>query len=178
MAARITAITMITVTVTEIITIMTRVAALKTVLAACLLTALATPAAAQSVEDCDWRASAQALIEPWEENTRTFANGNVRLAVTDTIEPAAGAFHLMILSPPFDALGGRQCRVVSANGSIGFAGLTLDGMTSAYDPATGLTFTFEAGAYDPDTGGTLPRALTVMLNQATGVITAHLQGGK
>lgn len=140
--------------------------------------ALISPALAQTVEECDWRASAQALVEPWEDNTRMFANGDVRLAVSDVIEPAAGAFHLIILSPPFDELGGRQCQIVSANGSIGFAGLTLDGMTSAYDPAIGLTFTIEAGAYDPDTGGTLPRTLTITLNQATGAITANMQGGK
>lgn len=159
--------------------IMIRVAAL-TAAFAVSTPMLALPALAQTVEACDWRASAQALIEPWDapENTRTFANGNVRLAVTDVIEPAAGAFHLIILSPPYDELGGRQCQIVSANGSIGFTGLTLDGMTSAYDPATGLTFTMEAGAYDPNTGGTLPRTLTVTLNQATGGITATLQGGK
>lgn len=139
-----------------------------------------SPSLAQSVGDCDWRASAQALVEPWDapENTRTFANGDVRLAIIDTIEPAAGAFHLIILSPPYYEVGGRQCQVVSANSSVGFTGLTLDGMTSAYDPAIGLTFTLEAGAYDPNTGGTLPRTLTITLNQATGAITANLQGGK
>lgn len=144
------------------------------------LGAFVSLALAQSVEECDWRASVQSLVEPWDalENTRTFAIGDVRLAVTDVIEPAAGAFHLVILSPPFDELGGRQCQIVSANNTIGFTGLTLDGMTSAYDPAIGLTFTIEAGAYDPNTGGTLPRTLTVTLNQATGAITANLQVGK
>lgn len=143
--------------------------------------ALAAPASAQSIEDCDWRASLHAMAEPWEDNTRTFANGNVRLAVTDTIEPAAGAFHLAILSPPYDELGGRQCQVISADGNIGFAGLTLDDMTSDYDPAIGLTFTLKAGAYNPETGGTLPQTLTITLNQATGEITASTdgqQGGK
>lgn len=173
--------------ITEMITgitmeniIMTRRTAPALMATALAALAFASPALAQSVEECDWRASAQALVEPWDapQNTRTFANGNVRLAITDVIEPAAGAFHLIILSPPFDELGGRQCQIVSANGSIGFAGLTLDGMTSAYDPATGLTFTIDAGAYDPNTGGTLPRSLTVTLNQATGAITATLQGGK
>jgi hypothetical protein len=172
----------ITITVTPITTetiIMIRVAALIAALAVSL-PMLALPTLAQTIEACDWRASIQSLVEPWDapENTRTFANGDVRLAVTDVIEPAAGAFHLVILSPPFDELGGRQCQIVSANGSVGFTGLTLDGMTSAYDPATGLTFTIEAGAYDPNTGGTLPRTLTVTLNQATGAITANVQGGK
>ena len=128
-----------------VITIMEITPMIRTTLSALALLALALPVAAQTVEECDWRAAAQALIEPWEENTRTFANGDVRLALTDVIEPAAGAFHLVILSPPFDELGGRQCRVVSAVGSTGFAGLTLVGMTSAYDPSIGLTFTFDAG---------------------------------
>ncbi|MEM6711757.1 MAG: hypothetical protein AAF590_05685 [Pseudomonadota bacterium] len=169
MAAR----TQTTITPVTIMITMIRIA-----LAGFLLAGLSSQANAQTVEECDWRTFAAALAEPWEEKTRTFANGEVRLAVTDTVEPAAGAFHLMILSPPFDELGTRQCRVVSADGSIGFAGLTLSGMTSAYDPTVGLTFTFEAGAYDPETGGTLPRALTVTLNQATGDIRARLQGGK
>ncbi len=168
MAARTRATTIITMILT-----MTRVASAALILSAIVVSA---PVQAQTVSECDWRASAQALIEPWEENTRTFANGDVRLAVTDVIEPAAGAFHLVVLSPPFDELGGRQCRIVSANGSIGFAGLTLEAMTSAYDPATGLTLTMQAGAYDPDTGGTLPRTLMVAVNQATGEITANLQG--
>lgn len=145
-------------------------------LTAATLVAFTAPASAETVEDCDWRASTHSMAEPWEDNTRTFANGNVRLAVTDTIEPAAGAFHLVILSPPYDELGGRQCAVVSANGSIGFSGLTLDGMTSDYDPAIGLTFMIEAGAYDPETGGTIPQTLTVTLNQATGEITASTGG--
>lgn len=158
---------------------MNRIAAAALATLALSSDAFVSPSLAQSVGDCDWRASAQALVEPWDapENTRTFANGDVRLAIIDTIEPAAGAFHLIILSPPYDEVGGRQCQVVSANSSVGFTGLTLDGMTSAYDPAIGLTFTLEAGAYDPNTGG-LPRTLTVTLNQATGGITANLQGGK
>lgn len=145
-------------------------------LTAATLAAFNAPAYAETVEDCDWRASTHAMAEPWEDNTRTFANGNVRLAVTDTIEPAAGAFHLVILSPPYDELGGRQCAVVSANGNTGFSGLTLDDMTSAYDPAIGLTFELTAGAYDPETGGTIPQTLTVTLNQATGEITASTDG--
>lgn len=145
-------------------------------LTAATLAAFIAPASAQTVENCDWRASLHAMAEPWEASTRTFANGNVRLAITDVIEPAAGAFHLVILSPPYDELGGRQCQVVSANGSIGFSGLTLDDMTSDYDPAIGLTFTLQAGGYNPETGGTILQTLTVTLNQATGEITARTDG--
>ncbi len=141
------------------------------------LIAFAAPATGQTVEECDWRASAQALVEPWDApyNSRTFANGDVRLAVTDVIEPAAGAFHLIILSPPYDELGGRQCRIVSADGTIGFSGLTLEAMIADYDPAVGLRFAMQSGAYDPKTGTTLPMTLRVTLNQATGAITAELE---
>ncbi len=51
---------------------------------------LAAPVAAQTVGDCDtWQTSARNLAEPWEANSRTFANGDIRVALLDTIEPAA-----------------------------------------------------------------------------------------
>jgi hypothetical protein len=132
-------------------------------------------AAAQSIGACDdFRSSAFALAEPWEESSRLFANGAVRLAVTDTIEPAAGAFHLVILSPPYDEVGGRSCRLVSGADGIGFAGLTLDGMSADYDPATGLRFRLKATRWLPETGDYAEAVLTVTLNQASGAVTARL----
>ena len=78
---------------------------------------------AQSVSNCDWRARADAIAEPWEVNTRTYANGAVRVAMLDTIEPGAGALHLLVMAPPYDDLGLRKCDVVSFDGGIGFAGM-------------------------------------------------------
>lgn len=137
---------------------------------------LATPLAAQTVSDCDWRASSQALVEPWDDNSRTFANGKTRLAVTDTIEPGAGAFHLVILSPPYDELGGRQCKVVSLDGSIGFAGLNFGALSAGYDPARGLLFDVPVQVYDAPSGDFLPNWLGLTVNQATGQIDAWLGG--
>ena len=135
--------------------------------------ALALPATAQDVADCDWRGAAQAIAEPWEDNTATFANGAVRLAVMDVMEPAAGAYHLLILSPPRNELGERQCRVMSAQGSFGFAGLSLQGATAAYDPTTGLTVVLPAKR---SSGGDVftDASLHVTINQATGTITGRL----
>ncbi|WP_432448789.1 hypothetical protein [Aliiroseovarius marinus] len=138
-----------------------------------LLVAL-SPAAAQTVEPCDWRASAANVVEPWIDNSQTFANGDVRLAVLDTVEPAAGAYHLLILSPPYSELGDRQCRVVSLDGSLGFAGLTLDAIEADYDPARGLVFALPAALYDPDTGAGNWGQLFVTLNQASGEITTGM----
>ena len=133
-------------------------------------------ALAQEVSPCDdYRSSAFAIAEPWDANTRLFAKGEVRLAVTDTIEPAAGAFHLVILSPPYDEVGGRRCALISAEGGIGFGSLTLDGMTAAYDPAVGLQFRLTAKRWLPDTDSYADATLNVTLNQATGAVTARLE---
>ena len=44
-----------------------------------IMAAFALPAAAQTASECDWRASAQALAEPWEENSRTFRSEERRV---------------------------------------------------------------------------------------------------
>ncbi|PRY24141.1 hypothetical protein CLV78_1035 [Aliiruegeria haliotis] len=135
-----------------------------------------SPAHAVDVRAChaapDHLTRAWNIAEPWEAETRTYANGAVRLAVIDTIEPALGAFHLMILSPPFGPAGSRTCTLVSANApGIGFAGLSLEGIEARYDPAAGLSFVVSARRPDPATGGTFPDRLTLLLNQATGTVT-------
>jgi hypothetical protein len=135
-------------------------------------------AMAQSVNPCDWAASAQAIVEPWEANSRTFSNGKTRLALLDTIEPAAGALHILVLSPPYDELGGRQCRVISASPGIGYAGISFDRLTAGYDPSVGLMFDVPIGLYDPGTGGTRPALLSFTLNQATGAIDTYVHGGE
>ncbi|MFK7791657.1 MAG: hypothetical protein AB8B88_03195 [Devosiaceae bacterium] len=137
------------------------------------LACLAAPAVAITVEPCDWRASLEGIPAPWEEHTRTFANGDVRITVTDMIEPAAGAYHLVIISPPYDELGAKQCQVVSLDGSLGFARMIPASAQSSYDPATGLTLILPSGTYNHDTGGVNECDLSVTINQATGQITAN-----
>lgn len=141
---------------------------LKPFLAAILV---AGTAAAQDVQECDWQASARAIAEPWETNTRTFSNGKTRLALLDTVEPAAGAFWLLILSPPYSELGDRQCRVIGRNG-MGFAGMDFASLSASYDPARGLTFLVPVQIYgSPDY---VTATLSVTLNQATGQIVTDI----
>ncbi|WP_255449664.1 hypothetical protein [Shimia ponticola] len=145
------------------------------VLATCafsLCAALPTTGAAQSIAPCDWRASAQAIVEPWDMFSRTYANGDVRVALLDTIEPGAGALHLLVLSPPRDELGSRQCNVVSYDGSIGFAGMLFEDHIADYDPLRGLTLSFDAQIYRDDLADFAPAILDVTINQSTGVIEA------
>ena len=138
----------------------------------------ASPATAITVEDCDWRASLVAIPEPWDIHTRTFARGDIRITVTDAIEPAAGPYHLVILSGPYDELGSRQCRVVSLDGSLGFARMIPASAQSSYDPATGLTLTIPAGTHDAATGGIHERDVRVTINQASGLVTAQWADGQ
>lgn len=139
-----------------------------------LLALSAIPTTAQEAVDCEWWSEARNLVEPWEDNTRTFANGNVRLALLDTVEPAAAAFHILVLSPPFDELGERQCRVISMAEGVGFGGLDFASMTSDYDPARGLVFDFPVRIFYPLDDEFGDATLSVTLNQSTGAIAASV----
>jgi hypothetical protein len=137
-----------------------------------ILFALGAPAFAQTVSDCDWEASAQSLIEPWEDHSATFANGAVRIAMLDTVEPAAAAMHLLILSPPYNEVGDRQCKTIGSGARIGFSGIRWAALTSGYDPAVGLIFEVPVSRYDPEADGFPTGLLSFTLNQATGDIDA------
>lgn len=146
------------------------------ILAACLQALAALPAQAVTVAACDGLASVQSIAEPWEANTRTFANGEIRLVVLDTIEPAAGAFHLAILHPPRDELGSPMCSQVSASEGMGFGGMDIGPATASYDPARGLTVSLPVSVYDPDAAEfyTVKR-LSVTINQSTGQVQAVVE---
>ncbi len=135
---------------------------------------LATPVAAQQVIPCDWIAHADAIVEPWEDHTATFANGKVRLALMDVTEPAAGAYHILILSPPYDdEVNRRQCRTLGVGSAIGFSNVDWGSLDANYNPSIGLVFDVNVHIYD----GTdfVPRWLQFTLNQATGAIVALLR---
>lgn len=143
------------------------------ILATLALTA-ATPAVAQDIAECDWRASATAIAEPWEENTRTFANGDVRITLLDVGEPAFGGYHLLVLSPPFDETGFAQCRLVTYEDTQGFGGVNFTYLDADYDPSIGLIFYVPVTAHYGDEGFVL-QGLGFTLNQATGEMTSWLE---
>ena len=140
---------------------------------------LASPAFAQSqdefstagVIECDETSSAEFIGEPWEKNTVTFADGAIRVAVLDYIEPAAAGYKLLVLSPPYDEVGFRKCRVIEHSEHYGFGLIQLEGHKASYDPKTGLTLTIPIGNYDVDTGGNKMSEMAVRINQSTGEIT-------
>ena len=134
---------------------------------------LSGTAVAQEVGECDWRNTASSILEPWEEFTRTFANGAVRIAVIDMVEPGVAPLHLLVLSPPYDELNIRQCRIVTLEGTRGFADLDFAALDAAYDPAVGLIFTLPVRYFDIDLADIRETTLRFTLNQATGQMGAQ-----
>ena len=152
----------------------TRATALSATLASLAAFGAWMPAAqAAQLQDCDFKVRADAIVEPWDAHTRTFSNDKVRIALLDTIEPAAGAFYLMIMSPPYDELGGKTCGIVAeGDGQIGFSGMYFQQLGASYDPSVGLTFRVPIERFAPATGGFDPAILAVSVNQATGRYSA------
>lgn len=144
---------------------------------AATLAMMCLPAAAQAQQylPCDdYRSSAFALAEPWTDFTDTYAQGAVRLAITDTGEPAAGSYYLVVLWPSADESEGRQCTLISFDDSLGFAGLSLVGAAVSGDLTSGLIITLPARRWMPATDTYKDASLTVTVDQAAGTVTAVL----
>jgi len=138
---------------------------------AALIAALAAPAAAQTAFPCDWQAQVDAIVEPWEDNSATFANGAVRVALLDVIEPAAAAAYLLVLHPPIDEVGGRTCTLVGLDGGLGYAAIFFNELTADYDPSAGLKITVPAIIYLPEQSFQNSALVSIVVNQSTGDVT-------
>ncbi len=144
-----------------------------------LVLALAGPAVAQQVRPCgkggafQYESTAMAIAEPWEANTRSFAGGDIRIAVMDTGEPALAAYYLMVLfwSGADSEADIRYCSLIS-NGALGFVSMTLDGMSARYDPARGLVVSVPTTFYNPSDDELEEGLLEVVLNRKTREVTA------
>jgi len=106
-------------------------------LAALLLSGTAHAAA---VVDCDWAAEARNIVEPWEKNTRTFYNGQVRVAHLDTGgEPACCSAQLLVIYPDHSDMNTQgSCKLVRQRADAGFASIDFAGLRSSYDAKKGL----------------------------------------
>ena len=130
---------------------------------------------AQRVQPCfdgariPYRATAEAVAEPWEENTRSFADGKVRIAVMDTGEPAYGAYYLMIMYWAGGEM--RTCELVS-QGDVGFVGMTLNGMEASYKAGLGLVLKVPTSFYNPVEDAFEDGAIEVLIDRAANSVTA------
>ncbi len=145
---------------------------------ACVAAALALAPVmlpAQEVNICAWQATGANIAEPWEQNSRSFAHGKVRIALLDTIEPAAASFYILVLSPPYDEAGGRQCVLVTADGGGGFGAVDFAALKARYDAAVGLVISVPVTTAHPGLGAPTPQMLRFSVNQATGAILTGLE---
>ena len=130
--------------------------------------ALAEP----TLSACEGPARVDAIIEPWEEHTRTFANGAIRIIGLDTAEPACCSYHMAIIAPaPQEENWPRQCLVLNDGGEwTGFQYLDVATVESSYDPGKGLLLSVPVERY---IDGVQSTKLTVgiRINQATGDVT-------
>lgn len=142
----------------------------------CSISLLSSAAMAQeAISDCDWPASLRNIVEPWENHTRTFANGKIRIAHVDTGgEPVCCSSYLAILAPTGaeEELEGRQCKLLTDGPELsGFNWIHFDSITASYDPGLGLLLSVPLERYDlGGTGSTTPATVGIRINQATGEI--------
>ncbi|MEL6530205.1 MAG: hypothetical protein AAGK01_03425 [Pseudomonadota bacterium] len=104
------------------------------------------------------------------EGVRSFYEGAALVMAIDQVEPAAASAGLVILLfDPQSEMGDRNCFAIT-----NFNGLDLDGATSSYSPATGVTLRIPATDYDGETGTSKPgRPLVLEINAATGKVIAR-----
>ena len=139
---------------------------MRNVIFASVVTLACGPAIGEpALSDCDWRASAEYITEPWGENSLTFGNGATRIALIDTVEPAAGSVGLLILSPPLGETYERQCKLLD-----GFSALSLEGLETSYDPAFGLQLELTAQVFLEGESEFASAKVDILINQSTGDI--------
>ena len=143
--------------------------------AAAVLAMSASPALAIGVYPCGELNRVQNLVGPWGQFSKSFYEGEVLVAVIDTIEPAAAALHLIVLMPPPDGEAEYRpaCYAISATAGtedsygMGFSGMDWDNLKGDYDPAKGLLLSVPVSIFDGDAGEGKPAGLAkVRINMA------------
>lgn len=112
-----------------------------------------------------------AVAEPLEANTKSYANGAIRVVRMDVGAPACCPEYLVVLHPagsgPDEQF--RKCTLVSMETDLGFSRIEFATHSASYDPARGLTLSFIVEI--PHGNTVSPGGLDVTINQATGEVT-------
>jgi hypothetical protein len=108
------------------------------------------------VGECGTLNALENLAEPWEKNTKTFYNGQVRIALVDTGgEPVCCSTHLVIMVPQEDEMGGSKCMVYSQvkysdeeiPSYMGFQNIDFQNIQANYVSGKGLTLSIPYTTY-------------------------------
>jgi hypothetical protein len=133
----------------------------------------ALPAWAQIVGPCDGLIDITMISEPWEDYSRSYAQGTIRLFeayVSPTM--AAGAVIGVLHPVPGDPYPMRVCTAVTYNDPDNpyFGEVLMTEATATYDPAVGLTVRIPVRF--PDLRQPID-AVEISINQATGSVSAR-----
>ena len=136
------------------------------------LTVTTTALAEPTLSACEGPTRIDAIIEPWDQHTRTFANGAIRIIGLDTGEPACCSYHLAIIAPdPQEENWPRQCLALNDGGEwTGFQSVDVGGTQSSYDPGRGLLLSVPVERYIDGIRST-KMVVDIRINQATGEVT-------
>lgn len=137
-------------------------------LAAALFTAPAwamDPTASAPAIECPANFGYLTIAEPWEENTATYANGDVRIALVFLVDHHQ--YMLAVLHPPLNEIGWRQCSLIAADPDTGFTKLLFDEHEASYDPEKGLSIRMPA-QLDEDEESWVD--MYININQQTGEV--------
>ena len=142
--------------------------------AAVLLSLLPVGAGAAQVLDCGEWVGAETLVEPWEETSRTFSRGSIRVALVDLGEPECCPQHFAILIPA-NMYGGRACFLIARSRLVpnGWVKVGLDEAEGSRDDVPGLKLTVPVYGVEPLTGAADPedrRVITLRVRQAAGTV--------
>ena len=120
---------------------------------------------AASLRDCNtFEANARNLYQPYEDATRTFANGRISFLHLWLEEPACCGAHLMVTFQDGEQPG-NYCHLISNDGQLGYSSIELQRADAHYDPSRGLTVTVPTTSWN---GVSEARHwLNVTINQAT-----------
>ena len=149
-----------------------------------VLAIAATSAQAQVISECDTRASAGNIVEPWSEHSRSYAEGAIRLALLeDAAAPDCCRRYLLVLAPAGDEAGdeadgmqGRQCLVVAPRDEHGFRDLDIGRVAANYSPHLGLELSVPVWLHRDGTApGAEPFAdrMILLVNQETGRVSVE-----
>ncbi len=134
------------------------------------LMAAATPADAFVIGECGPEFTPLTITEPWEENSRTFGEGAIRIFEIFVDPNVASGAALGILHPLPVEPGGpyRSCTAIYAGELPRYFGQAFVAeATATYDPAEGLTISLPVAFV-----GTQERQmLSFTVNQAEGTVT-------
>jgi hypothetical protein len=134
---------------------------------------MAAPSGAQSVVPCAGLITIEMISEPWEQYSRAYADGAIRLFEAYVSPSMAAGAVIGVLHPvPGDPYSQRVCTAVQyANPDPSFfSEVLIAEATATYDPVTGLTI--RVPVRFPDSRQPID-AIWITVNQATGKVTAR-----